>query len=95
MFEIGYQLFVLKDFFSSCVFQDQVLLSMQEKLDNLCEQVSFFKDQPETMAAISVKKTDEQLPFDESSSHKIKSSCGCQLCDQHGPPANELGVREI
>lgn len=27
--------------------QDQVLLRMQEKLDNLCEQVNYLKDQPE------------------------------------------------
>ncbi|KAM7502599.1 hypothetical protein LguiB_001503 [Lonicera macranthoides] len=72
--------------------RDQVLSSMQEKLDNLCEQVNFFKDQPETTPAISFKENKEQLPVYESSSHKIKSvSSGCQLCDQHGPPANESG----
>lgn len=27
--------------------QDQVLLGMQEKLDNLCEQVNYFKDKPD------------------------------------------------
>lgn len=29
--------------------RDQVLSSMEEKLDNLCEQVSYFKDQPEAV----------------------------------------------
>ncbi|KAK9079063.1 hypothetical protein SSX86_000733 [Deinandra increscens subsp. villosa] len=28
--------------------RDQVLLGMQEKLDNLCEQVNYFKDKPDT-----------------------------------------------
>ncbi|XP_060216294.1 uncharacterized protein LOC132643777 [Lycium barbarum] len=30
--------------------RDQVLLGMQQKLDTLCEQVNYFKDQPETAA---------------------------------------------
>ncbi|KAK6164214.1 hypothetical protein DH2020_001078 [Rehmannia glutinosa] len=29
--------------------RDQVLLSMQQKLDNLCEQLNYFKDQPEVL----------------------------------------------
>lgn len=31
--------------------RDHVLLCMQEKLDNLCEQVNYFKDQPEVVSA--------------------------------------------
>ncbi|XP_027077332.1 uncharacterized protein LOC113776350 [Coffea eugenioides] len=38
------QIFQLK---KAVELRDQVLLRMQEKLDNLCEQINFFKDQPE------------------------------------------------
>ncbi|KAL0389365.1 UNVERIFIED_CONTAM: hypothetical protein Scaly_0293600 [Sesamum calycinum] len=33
--------------------RDQVLLSMQQKLDGLCEQVNYFKDQPEVVTQIA------------------------------------------
>ncbi|KAJ8561456.1 hypothetical protein K7X08_033933 [Anisodus acutangulus] len=41
------QIFRLK---KSVELRDQVLLGMQQKLDTLCEQVNYFKDQPETAA---------------------------------------------
>ena len=43
-------LFPINDFF-----QDQVLFSMQKKLDNLFEQLSFFKDQPEVEAITTME----------------------------------------
>lgn len=36
-----------------CFSQDQVLLSMQQKLDNLCQQLDYFKDQPEFATAVT------------------------------------------
>ncbi|THG17626.1 hypothetical protein TEA_014735 [Camellia sinensis var. sinensis] len=67
--------------------RDQVLLSMQQKLDNLCEQVNYIKDQPGTWADISFPKNVEFLFNEPFGSEKAKSvGCGCQLCDQHQTP---------
>ncbi|XP_052184373.1 uncharacterized protein LOC127796328 [Diospyros lotus] len=52
--------------------RDQVLSSMQEKLDKLCEQVNYFKDQQGTW-------DDNMFGFE-----KVKSvPCGCQPCKHH------------
>ncbi|KAK4419524.1 hypothetical protein Salat_2365300 [Sesamum alatum] len=55
--------------------RDQVLLSMQQKLDGLCEQVNYFKDQPDvvTQRDVFVAETVE---------------CGCRLCQHHNLPPN-------
>ncbi|KAL3850094.1 hypothetical protein ACJIZ3_011976 [Penstemon smallii] len=55
--------------------RDQVLSSMQQKLDNLCEQVNYFKDQPEILTAndVSVAKMGD---------------CGCKPCMPHTLPPN-------
>ncbi|KAK9273742.1 hypothetical protein L1049_018552 [Liquidambar formosana] len=58
--------------------RDQVLSSMQQKLDNLCEQVNNIKDQPETGANMSFMKN---MEF---------GSCGCWLCDHHRGLPNGL-----
>ncbi|XP_057953516.1 uncharacterized protein LOC131147893 [Malania oleifera] len=55
--------------------RDQVLLSMQQKLDNLCEQVSNMKDQPEIGDNSSLTKNMEN---------------GCWLCDKHRILSNDL-----
>ncbi|KAG8389038.1 hypothetical protein BUALT_Bualt02G0187800 [Buddleja alternifolia] len=60
----------------SVEFRDQVLLSMQEKLDNLCEQVNYFKDQPEVAAQRDVLVTGR----------------GCKLCQHHNLPQNSFWV---
>lgn len=46
---MSFSLFQFLNFFFYYV-QDQVLLGMQQKLDTLCEQVNYFKDQPEIAA---------------------------------------------
>ncbi|KAK6164198.1 hypothetical protein DH2020_001062 [Rehmannia glutinosa] len=55
--------------------RDQVLLSMQQKLDNLCEQLNYFKDQPEVLTHSDVFITK-------------RMECGCKLCQHHNPPPN-------
>ncbi|KAK2970987.1 hypothetical protein RJ640_029541 [Escallonia rubra] len=57
--------------------QDQVLSSMQEKLENLCEQVNYFRDQSETVVGMSFTKNDD-------------IGCGCRLCDHHQPASNSF-----
>lgn len=68
-------------------FQDQVLSSMQQKLDSLCEQ-----DQNDLLF---IKNA--QLPSSEAfASGKLKPvGCGCGLCHQHLGLSNDLMVRNL
>ncbi|KAL2507890.1 hypothetical protein Fot_31537 [Forsythia ovata] len=50
--------------------RDQVLLSMQQKLDNLCEQVNYFKDQPEV-----------EVPNSTIIDNRV--DYGCKICERH------------
>ncbi|KAL6494187.1 hypothetical protein OROGR_030987 [Orobanche gracilis] len=52
---------------------DQVLLGMQQKLDNLHEQVNYFKDQPEVRTQTDVFLTK-------------RLECGCKLSHHHDQP---------
>ncbi|KAK3020448.1 hypothetical protein RJ639_047572 [Escallonia herrerae] len=61
----------------SVEYRDQVLSSMQEKLENLCEQVNYFRDQSETVVGMSFTKNDD-------------IGCGCRLCDHHQPAPNSF-----
>ena len=65
-------------------FQDEVLLGMQQKLDNLCEQVNYFKDQPGTWDDVAFAKNNE-FHFNEqfASEKAIEVARGCRLSDQH------------
>ncbi|XAR62379.1 hypothetical protein NMG60_11017111 [Bertholletia excelsa] len=69
--------------------RDQVLLSMQQKLDNLCEQLNYIKDQPGTLGVIA-SEGNTKFMSDESfaSEHVVSIGCGCQFCDQHKSPLN-------
>lgn len=76
------------------IFQDQLLSSMQEKLDNLCEQFNSSKEN--TVAAINKLSTkDGELQLDETfGSERIKFvDCGCWHCDEHSSFCNEYMVR--
>ncbi|PIN06455.1 hypothetical protein CDL12_20991 [Handroanthus impetiginosus] len=55
--------------------RDQVLSSMQQKLDNLCEQVNYFKDQPQVVSQSDVFVTKRLEP-------------DCKLCQHHSLPPN-------
>ncbi|KAL0402546.1 UNVERIFIED_CONTAM: hypothetical protein Slati_4284500 [Sesamum latifolium] len=55
--------------------QDQVLLSMQQKLDDLCEQVNYFKDEPDVVTKSHVFVA-EMVEY------------GCNLCQHHNLPPN-------
>lgn len=70
--------------------RDQLLSSMQEKLDNLCEQFNNSKEN--TVAAINKLSTkDGELQLDETfGSERIKFvDCGCWHCDEHSSFCNE------
>ena len=62
-----------------------MLLSMQKKLDSLCDQLNNIKEQP------------QQQPSSENfASDKFKiMSCGCWQCDQHQGFSNNLMVRNL
>ncbi|KAL0550783.1 hypothetical protein IC582_009845 [Cucumis melo] len=58
--------------------RDQVLLSMQQKLDDLCNQVNPVKDQSGTESDMALRKNAD------FGNDKIKFvDCGCWLCDEH------------
>ncbi|KAL5766662.1 hypothetical protein ACOSP7_017279 [Xanthoceras sorbifolium] len=82
---------VISQLKKSVEFRDQVLLSMQQKLDNLCEQLYFVKDQPGMRADVSSNGKAES-PICESFGHeKINFvDCGCWLCDRHHDLFNGL-----
>ncbi|KAI3414766.1 uncharacterized protein J3R85_015944 [Psidium guajava] len=69
---------------NSVELRDQILLSMQQKLDNLCQQVHNVKDREGTGVEASVAKN-FGFPFDATfESNGIEFvDCGCWLCDQH------------
>lgn len=73
-------------------FQDQVLSSMQQKLDNLCEEMSNIRSQPGN------KNVEVEPPpsRDAFGCDKIKFiDCGCWHCDQHQDLLSGLMVRFI
>ncbi|KAF7152402.1 hypothetical protein RHSIM_Rhsim01G0190000 [Rhododendron simsii] len=77
----NWQIFQLR---KSVELRDQVLLSMQQKLDNLCEQVNYFKDQPGTWEDMSFSNNVDFLFNEPIASEKVKTvACGHQLSDQH------------
>ncbi|XP_030521272.2 LOW QUALITY PROTEIN: uncharacterized protein LOC115734557 [Rhodamnia argentea] len=69
---------------NSVELRDQILSSMQQKLDNLCQQVHNVKDREGTGAEAPVAKN-FGFPFDATfESNGIEFvDCGCWLCDQH------------
>ncbi|KAK6937095.1 hypothetical protein RJ641_034125 [Dillenia turbinata] len=80
------QIFQLK---KSVELRDEALASMQQKLDNLCEQLNNMKDQGDNGVIMSsIKNLEFPLsePFATSSTKFI--ACGCWLCDQHKAQAN-------
>lgn len=69
---------------NSVELRDQILSSMQQKLDNLCQQVHNAKDREGNGTEASVAKN-LGFPFDamfESNGIEFVD-CGCWLCDQH------------
>ncbi|CAB4281804.1 unnamed protein product [Prunus armeniaca] len=75
--------------------RDQLLSSMQQKLDSLCEQMNNIKDHSATVDHSTLENA--ELQRNESfGSHKIKFvDCGCWLCDQHRDLQNGLGGNNV
>ncbi|KAI5321291.1 hypothetical protein L3X38_030362 [Prunus dulcis] len=75
--------------------RDQLLSSMQQKLDSLCEQMNNIKDHSATVDPSTLENA--ELQRNESfGSHKIKFvDCGCWLCDQHRDLQNGLGGNNV
>ncbi|XP_038902114.1 uncharacterized protein LOC120088749 isoform X2 [Benincasa hispida] len=64
--------------------RDQVLLSMQQKLDDLCNQVNPVKDQSGTENDMAMRKNTDLADSGGFGHDKIKFvDCGCWLCDEH------------
>lgn len=64
--------------------QDQVLLSMQQKLDDLCDQVNPVKHQSGTNNDVALSKNVDLADSGVFGHDKINFvDCGCWLCDQH------------
>lgn len=76
--------------------QDQVLLSMQQKLDDLCDQVNPVKDKSGTEEDMALKKNADLADSGAFGHEKIKFvDCGCWLCDEHLNLFNGLEVKTI
>ncbi|KAL1807867.1 hypothetical protein ACET3Z_024857 [Daucus carota] len=70
--------------------RDLVLSAMQEELDNLCDQVAYFKDQPDTLWGISSAMNADE-PYDDALCGNIRTAgCGCRSCIFHHLSSNDL-----
>ncbi|XP_056682963.1 uncharacterized protein [Spinacia oleracea] len=69
---------------SKCVqLRDDILMSMQKKLDDLCEQMNCMKDQPQAVVGLSASKIKDFSSRRSSLSSKSDSMCSeCWFCDQ-------------
>ncbi|KAL1832074.1 hypothetical protein ACET3Z_001725 [Daucus carota] len=67
---------------NSVQLRDQVLSAMQEELDSLCEQVNYFKDKSDDMCQQSSCE-----PFSGSIKY---GGCGCQPCNFHQLPCDDM-----
>ncbi|CAH8270916.1 unnamed protein product [Arabidopsis lyrata] len=64
--------------------RDQVLSSMQQKLDDLCQELHLVKDQSGTLSKVLDHDDLRSTPKEKFGSEKITFvDCGCWLCDQH------------
>ncbi|CAA7039874.1 unnamed protein product [Microthlaspi erraticum] len=81
---------VIRQLQKSVDLRDQLLSSMQQKLDGLCQELNLAKDQSGNGAKV-LDHGDVQSAFKGNfGSEKVKFvDCGCWLCDQHhhSPPA--------
>ncbi|KAL1199111.1 hypothetical protein V5N11_014610 [Cardamine amara subsp. amara] len=75
---------VIRQLQNSVDLRDQVLSSMQQKLDYLCQQLNHVKDQSGN-GSKALDHDDLQLTFKEKfGSERVNFvDCGCWLCDQH------------
>lgn len=68
----------------NCVkLRDEILMSMQQKLDDLCEQMNCMKDQPQVLVNMSAPKIVDSSSRRSSLASKSDSMCtDCWFCDQ-------------
>lgn len=74
------------------IYQDQVLSSMQQKLDCLCEQLNNVKEHPGTVN-LSMKNVESLCSEGFGSENTKFVDCGCWICDQHHDLFNSMAVR--
>lgn len=73
-----------------------MLLSMQQKLDDLCNQVNPVKDQSGTENDMALKKNADLEDSGAFGNDKIKfDDCGCWLCDEHLDLLSRLEVETL
>lgn len=83
---------------STCFFllplQDEILMSMQQKLDDLCEQMNCMKDQSQEVTELSASKNLDFSSRRLSFPGKSDSICtDCWFCDQRRVELDDLSVR--
>ncbi|CAN8256514.1 unnamed protein product [Cochlearia groenlandica] len=77
---------VIRKLQKSVDLRDRILSSMQQKLDDLCQQLNLAKDQSRAGSKTSGHDDDMQQSFlsEKFGSEKLEFlDCGCWLCDQH------------
>nr|XP_016465207.1 PREDICTED: uncharacterized protein LOC107788072 isoform X1 [Nicotiana tabacum] len=74
--------------------RDQVLLGMQQKLDTLCEQVNYFKDQPETAADTNGCFLCEQHMNQSNNFYEKNMMKGEEVFKYETPPAADQAEQE-
>ncbi|EOA20621.1 hypothetical protein CARUB_v10000933mg [Capsella rubella] len=75
---------VIRQLQKSVDLRDQVLSSMQQKLDDLCQQLNLVKDQSAAGSKVSDHDALQSTLKEKFGSERINFvDCGCWLCDQH------------
>uniref|UniRef100_A0A803NBX2 Uncharacterized protein n=1 Tax=Chenopodium quinoa TaxID=63459 RepID=A0A803NBX2_CHEQI len=75
---------------------DDILMSMQQKLDDLCEQMNSMKDQPQAIVDSSASKIMEFSSRRSSLASKSDSMCtDCWFCDQRRAELNDVSGNSL
>jgi hypothetical protein len=75
---------VIRQLQKSVDLRDQLLSSMQQKLDDLCHELNLAKDQSGAVSKVSDHDYPQSALKEKFGSERINFvDCGCWLCDQH------------
>ncbi|KAL2927890.1 SUMO-specific isopeptidase USPL1 [Bienertia sinuspersici] len=86
--EKNQQIFQLR----KCVqLRDEILMNMQQKLDDLCQQMNYIKDQPQAVADLPAPKIIDSSSRRLSLPSKSESICtDCWFCDQRRADLSDI-----